>query len=158
MQKLPILGSLMHLKSRSEHLVKSLHHGSLVSITEKQIENQILTYLANKRIFAWKNQSVGIYDPRKGAFRKKPANHINGVSDILGLADSRMLCIEVKKPYISKKTMTIKYRTQEELEKLASDDQVRFINKIKSLGGIAFYADSVDIVEDQLLLFGILTK
>lgn len=149
----------MHLKSRSEHLVKSLHHGSLVSITEKQIENQILNYLANKRIFAFKNQSTGIYDPKKGVFRKKPANHINGTSDILGcLPDGRFFALEVKKPYISKKTMTIKYRTQEELEKLASDDQVKFINKIKSLGGIAFYADSVDIVEDQLLLFGILSN
>lgn len=130
-----------------------------MSITEKQIENQILTYLANKRIFAWKVQSVGVYDPTKGAFRRKPANHINGVSDVLScLSDGRFLAIEVKKPYISKKTMQIKYRTQEELEKLASEDQVKFINKIKSLGGIAFYADSVDIVEDQLLLYGVLSK
>lgn len=128
----------------------------LVSITEKQIENQILTYLANKRIFAWKVQSVGVYDPTKGAFRRKPANHINGVSDVLGLVDGKFLAIEVKKPYVSKKTMQFKYRTQEELEKLASEDQVKFINKVKSLGGIAFYADSIDVVEDQLLLFGVI--
>lgn len=127
-----------------------------VSITEKHIENQILTYLANKRIFAWKNQSTGIYDPTRGAFRRKPANHINGVSDILGIVDGKFLAIEVKKPYLSKKTLQFKYRTQEELEKLASEDQVKFINNIKSLGGIAFYADSIDVVEDQLLLFGVI--
>ncbi len=125
------------------------------NITEKMIENQILTFLANKKIFAWKNQSLGVYDPKKGAFRRKPANHINGVSDILGIIEGKFLAIEVKKPYVSKKTMQFKYRTQEELEKLASEDQVRFINKVKSQGGIAFYADSIDIVEDQLLLFGV---
>jgi hypothetical protein len=128
-----------------------------VSITEKVIENQILTYLANKKIFAWKVQSVGIYDPSKGSFRRKSANHINGVSDILGIIDGKFLAIEVKKPYISKKTMQFKYRTQEELEKLASEDQVKFINRIKSVGGIAFYADSIDVVEDQLMLFGVIS-
>lgn len=129
-----------------------------MSITEKVIENQILTYLANKKIFAFKNQSTGIFDPTKGTFRKnRNIHHISGVSDILGcLPDGRMIAIEVKKPYVSKKTMQFKYRTQEELEKLASDDQVKFINKIKSLGGIAFYADSIDVVEDQLMLFGVI--
>lgn len=67
-----------------------------------------------------------------------------------------MIAIEVKKPYISKKTLGISYRTQEQLEKLASEEQVFFINKIKSLGGVAFYADSVEIVEDQLLLFNVI--
>lgn len=130
-----------------------------MSITEKQIENQILTYLKNKRIFAFKVQSVGVFDPSKRVFRKKPTDHINGVSDILGcLPDGRMLSIEVKRPYISKKTMTISYRTQEQLEKLASEDQVSFINTIKKQGGVAFYADSVEIVEDQLLLFGVISN
>jgi hypothetical protein len=119
------------------------------------IENQILTYLANKKIFAWKNQSQGTFDPRKGVFRKsRNVHHINGVSDILGIIDGKLLAIEVKKPYISRKTLQIKYRTQEELEKLASEDQIRFINRVKSLGGIAFLADSIETVEDQLMLHG----
>lgn len=126
-----------------------------MSITEKVIENQILTYLVNKKIFAFKNQSTGIFDPRKMTYRKsRNPHHINGTSDILGIIDGKFLAIEVKKPYISKKTMQFKYRTQDELEKLASEDQVKFVNKIKSLGGIAFYADSIDVVEDQLMLFG----
>ena len=50
--------------------------------------------------------------------------------------------------------MQFKYRTQEELEKLASDDQINFVNRVKSLGGIAFFADSIDTVEDQLILHG----
>ena len=128
-----------------------------MSITEKIIENQILTYLSNKRIFAWKNQSTGTFDPKKGIFRKSNnSHHINGVSDILGcLPDGRILAIEVKKPYLSKKTMRFKERTQEELEKLASEDQVKFTNKIKSAGGVSFYADSIDVVEEQLRLYEI---
>jgi hypothetical protein len=136
-------------------LNNNLSQGIDVSITEKMIENQILTYLKNKKIFAWKNQSQGTFDPRKGIFRKsRNPHHINGVSDILGIVDGKFLAIEVKKPYISKKTMQFKYRTQEELEKLASEDQVKFINRVKSLGGIAFLADSIDTVEDQLILHG----
>ena len=134
------------------------------NITEKQIENQILSYLQNKGIFSFKIQTTGVFDPTKGAFRKRPKHHIKGVSDILGclsegekgIFPGRFLAIEVKKPYVSKKTGLISYRTQEQLEKMASPEQVEFINKIKSLGGIAFYADSVEIVEDQLLLFGVL--
>lgn len=128
------------------------------NITEKQIENQILTYLVNKGLFCFKNQSVGVFDPTKGLYRKSNnKHHLKGVSDVLGcLKDGRMIAIEVKKPYISKKTLGISYRTQEQLEKLASEEQVFFINKIKSLGGVAFYADSVEIVEDQLLLFNVI--
>jgi hypothetical protein len=130
-----------------------------VSITEKIIENQILTYLANKKIFAWKNHSQGIFDPGRKVFRKsRNVHHINGVSDILGVIDGKFLAIEVKKPYISKKTMQFKYRTQEELEKLASEDQINFVNRVKSLGGIAFFADSIDTVEDQLILYGVIAS
>jgi hypothetical protein len=120
--------------------------------TEKQIENQILTYLRNKGIFVWKNQSTGVFDPTKKVFRKSSnPHHISGVSDILGiLKDGRFLAIEVKKPYISKKTLKVKYRTQEELQKLASVDQVNFIEKIRLSNGVSFYADSLEVVEDQL--------
>ena len=126
-----------------------------MSISEKIIENQILTYLKNRKIFAFKNQSVGIFDARKGIYRKsKNPHHINGVSDILGVIDGYFLAIEVKKPYLSKKTGQFKYRTQEELEKLATEDQIKFVNRVKSVGGIAFFADSIETVEDQLILFG----
>lgn len=123
------------------------------NITEKQIENQILTYLKNKKIFAWKAQSTGVFDPARGVFRKSSnPHHINGVSDIIGIFQGMMLCIEVKKPYISKKTLRIKHRTQEELEKLASEDQQFFIKTINDRGGVAFFADSIEVVEEQLEL------
>lgn len=123
--------------------------------TEKQIENQILAYLDSRRIFAWKNQSTGIFDPTKGSFRKLSTYQIRGASDILGCIGGLFLAIETKKPTISKKTGQIIPRTQEELAKKASPDQIEFIEKIKDLGGIAFFADSLDIVKDQLALFGV---
>lgn len=129
------------------------HWSMFVSINEKQVENQILTYLKNKGIFCWKNNSTGVFDPRKRVFRKsKNPHHINGVSDILGILEGRFLAIEVKKPYISKKTLAVKHRTQEELHKLASEDQINFINIINDRGGVSFLADSIDIVEEQLQL------
>lgn len=125
-------------------------------ITEKQIENDILTYLKSKRIFCWKAQVVGVFDPKKKVFRKsKNLHHINGVSDILGVYESRFMAIEVKRPYISQKTLQIKHRTQEELEKLASDEQLIFLNEIKKNGGVAFMADSIDVVKEQLELWKI---
>lgn len=131
-----------------------------VVVTEKQIENQALTYLSNKGFFVWKNQSVGVFNPKTGGFQKSRNNHhINGVSDILGITrDGRFIAIEVKRPYFSKKTKSFKHRTQEELEKMASEDQVSFINKIKARNGIGFYIDTLEVLEDQLYLWGLATK
>ncbi len=125
-----------------------------MTITEKQIENDIITFLRKKGVFCWKNQSTGLYDPTKRTFRKAMGvNQLNGVSDILGIVNGRMLAIEVKKPYISKKTMRVMERSQEQLEKLASDDQILFIKNITALGGVAFYADSIDLVKIHMREF-----
>ena len=122
-----------------------------ITITEKQVENQILTFLRNKGIFVWKNQSVGVFNPTRKSFMKsRNPHHINGVADILGCIDGKMLAIEVKKPYVSKRTMKVMERSQEQLAKLASDDQVLFINNVRALGAVAFYADSLDIVKEHL--------
>jgi Holliday junction resolvase len=123
-------------------------------MTEKQIENQILSFLNKKGFFVFKVQSTGIFDPTKGIYRKSfNPHHIKGVSDIIGIYNGVFIAIEVKKPYISKRTNTIKHRTQEELSKLASEDQRFFISKVRKNNGIAFIADSVTIVEEQLDLF-----
>jgi penicillin-binding protein-related factor A (putative recombinase) len=122
-------------------------------MNEKQIENQILAYLSKRGIFSFKIQSTGMYDPRKKIFRKSNnPYHINGVSDILGVMEGRMIAIEVKRPYISKKTGKIKHKTQEELRKMASDDQIAFLNKVEANGGVSFIADSLEVLEEQLLL------
>ena len=126
----------------------------LSSPTEKQIENQILTYLRNRRVFVWKNQSVGVFDQKKNIFRRSNnPHHIDGVSDILGLYEGRFLAIEVKRPSVSRKTGQFIYRTQEELIKKASSGQVTFIDQINKSGGCAFLADSLEVVKEQMLLY-----
>lgn len=110
-------------------------------ISEKDVENVILEYLYFRGIFAWKNQSTGVFDTQKKCFRKSNNKfHINGTADILGiLLDGRMLCIEVKSPSNKKRP----------------EDQKRFLDKVNELGGVAFFADSVKVVEDKLVEIGL---
>lgn len=103
-----------------------------LKIKEKSIENEILSFLKRNGIFAWKNESVGIYDAKKGVFRRKNSIHrIVGTSDILGIFYQRFLAIEVKS-----KTGKL------------SDAQCAFLEAVKNNGGIAFVARSVDDVID----------
>lgn len=100
--------------------------------SEKTIENAILEYLRGRGVFCWKNQSTGIYDPRKRSFRKPSKFHLNGVSDILGIFDGKFLAIEVKR-LLPKKTYP-------------SPAQRDFIASVKEQGGVAFVARSVEDV------------
>lgn len=107
-------------------------------IPEKSIENSILHWLNMSGIFAWKNQSVGIFDPVKKIYRKSNNPfHIKGVSDVLGiLPDGKLLAIEVK-------SKTGK----------ASPEQLEFIEKIKKSGGVAFVARSLDEVIETVRVY-----
>jgi hypothetical protein len=104
-------------------------------IPEKAIENHILRWLNMSGIFAWKNQSVGIFDPVKKIYRRSNNPfHIKGVSDVLGiLPDGKLLAIEVK-------SKTGK----------PSPEQIQFIEKIKASGGVAFVARSLDEVMETV--------
>jgi hypothetical protein len=105
---------------------------------EKDIENLILQWLNNAGFFAWKNQSVGIYDATRKRYRK-PNNkwHINGVSDILGiLPDGKFLAIEVK-------TAKTKNRV--------SCAQKDYLQAIDSNGGVAIVAWSLDCVLEAFI-------
>ena len=105
-------------------------------MTEKQIENTILEYLNFlPECIAWKNQSIGIWDPVRKAYRK-PHNkwHINGSSDILGIYKQQFLAIEVNAP---------KNRSRPKHQK-------QFIEMIKVHGGIAGFCSSIEDVEDLL--------
>lgn len=102
---------------------------------EKLIENHILRWLNISGIYAWKNQSVGIFDPVKKIYRRSNNPfHIKGVSDILGiLPDGKFLAIEVK-------SKTGK----------ASPEQIMFIEKINKNGGKAFVAKTLEDVQEAL--------
>jgi penicillin-binding protein-related factor A (putative recombinase) len=107
----------------------------MFNIPEKTIENQILTWLFYKKIFAWKNQSVGVFDPKKKIYRKpKSIFHINGVSDIIGIYKGKALFIEVK---------SAKGRLR--------PDQIKFMAQAKQEGAICIVARSIEDVEKGLL-------
>lgn len=104
---------------------------------EKPIEKAILQYLEFvDDCYAWKNNTVGIYDKAKGIYRKSRSKYaINGTSDILGVYRGRFLAIEVKTPQTKNRP---------------SEDQRMFIERINYHGGIAFIATSVEDVQQAL--------
>lgn len=106
-------------------------------VSEKSVETIILKYLSIlPATFAWKNNSTGIFDPKRGVFRKSKNQYaINGVSDILGIHNGRLLAIEVKAP---------------DDKKGASEDQQKFIDRVIKEGGIAGVARSVADVRQIL--------
>ena len=105
-----------------------------MKITEKQIETSILHYLKLKGIFAWKNDTTGIYSEKRGAFIKRHSKfHMTGQSDILGIYQGKLLAIEVKAP-----------------KGRPTENQLQFLSRVKEEGGIAFIARSVDEVMNAL--------
>jgi penicillin-binding protein-related factor A (putative recombinase) len=117
----------------------------LTQPTEKQIQNSILVMLRHYKIFCWQNDSVGIFDAKKGVYRKNNSSfYIKGVSDILGiLPDGKLLAIEVKTPQRIKNT---------------TEHQERFIKEINLNNGIAFVATSVNQTKECLEKYGYITK
>lgn len=70
---------------------------STVFLSEKQIETEILFRLNQlEKGYFWKNHTTGIFDQRRGVFRKLGGYAIKGVSDIIGIYQGRMVCLEVK--------------------------------------------------------------
>jgi hypothetical protein len=110
-------------------------------LSEKQIETKILKYLKTKtKIFAWKNNSVGVFDRKKGIYRMPNSTFIiRGISDIQGIIpqSGKILCIEVKTPARRKQL---------------SPYQHIFLSEINSRGGIAFVATSIEEVQKVLIL------
>lgn len=102
---------------------------------EGLIKQAICQYLATRRdILFWVNATTGIYDPKRGIFRKNNSPYSrNGVSDILGIYQGRMLAIEVKSA-VGKLT----------------PEQREFLQEVSERGGIAFMARSVNDVIFEL--------
>jgi len=97
---------------------------------ESEIQSDILNYLnLEPDIFAWRNQTTGIYDAKAGVFRKTGGFSIRGASDILGLIkpSGRLIAIEVKSA-----------------KGKLSDDQVAFLSKVNRQGGAAVCVRSLD--------------
>lgn len=104
------------------------------TLTEAQIENDILNFLSKvKGGFFWKNTSGGFYDGNR--FRKHASPFaINGTSDILGIYAGRFVCFEVKARGGK-----------------ASKEQLAFIERVQSRGGVGSVVNSVEKVRQCFL-------
>lgn len=100
---------------------------------EKEIEGQILLYLEERGVFAWKNQTVGFFDSKRKIFRKPSSRfQIRGVSDILAVfSNGRLLAIEVK----SKRG-------------ILRPEQRAFLERVSREGGFAVVARSLQDIKD----------
>lgn len=123
--------------------LKARTQQKLPEIPEKLIESQILHWLnLQPGCKAWKNKSLGVFDPRRKVFLKNRSVYSEkGTSDILGIYRGIMLCIEVK---------SRKGKVQ--------PHQAEFLATMDKLGAIAFVARSVEDVkavlfEKQVLKF-----
>jgi penicillin-binding protein-related factor A (putative recombinase) len=97
---------------------------------EREIQNQICSYLRLKGAFVFIHDSVGIFDVRRGVFRSNRSPYrIRGVADLLGIYKGRPLAVEVKT-----KTGRV------------SPHQQEFLKKWTAAGGIGFVARSVEDV------------
>ena len=88
------------------------------------LTQQILNFLFKEGAFAWRQNTTGIWDPRRGIRR---ASMKKGVSDILGCYKGRMLAIELK---IGSDTL--------------SPEQEGFLASVAHAGGIAFTTGSCE--------------
>lgn len=66
------------------------------ALSEKQIENQVLSWLKFKGIFAFKVKSTGTYDQASGRFRTPSPWYRKGCPDVLVCYSGRMVGLEVK--------------------------------------------------------------
>jgi penicillin-binding protein-related factor A (putative recombinase) len=104
------------------------------SLKEKQIENSILSYLKLRGLFFYKQETVGIFDSKKGVYRRKNSIHRKvGVSDIIGVINGRAVFIEVKSA-----------------KGKLSPGQVQFLEEAKQNGAITIVARSIEDVEHVL--------
>ncbi len=99
---------------------------------ESAIVKAVLDYLRLRGIFAWRNNTTGIFDPTRKVFRT--FHGLKGVSDVLGLLDGgRLLAVEVKRPGGK-----------------VSAEQAEFIDAVNRRGGLAFVATGIGDVMKAL--------
>lgn len=65
-------------------------------LSEKQIENQVLSWLKFKNIFAFKVKSMGTFDPTSKKFRSPSPWFRKGCPDILCCYKGKMIGLEIK--------------------------------------------------------------
>src|SRR3990167_6222466 len=94
--------------------------------TEKPTQKAILQYLTMRRIFHWKNNTVGIYKKTTDSYIPSQAV---GSPDIFAVKDGRIIGIEVK-----------------DIKGAQSEHQKAFQAGLEKAGGIYILARSLDDV------------
>lgn len=127
------------IKVRKAPVVKKK---AVLAPTEKEIETSILEFLNYiQGCKAWKNETVGIYDPTGKFFRKLSGRFSGkGSSDILACVKGRFVAIEVKRNSKAPR----------------SPEQIAFIDDILRVGGVAFFASSIDEVSEKFKEHGLI--
>lgn len=100
---------------------------------EKALQNEIMGYLDFEKIFRFQINNSLTFDKNLGAYRKKNRWFVYGVSDIIGIYKGKFFAVEVK-------TKTGRL----------SEHQKIFLNNVKTNGGIAIVARSIDDVKRGL--------
>jgi len=93
-----------------------------IQLKEADITKQVRDYLHYKKVFHWKQWQGPMSQPR-------------GVSDIIGCINGKFFAIEIKIPG----------------GKL-TDNQTKFLEEVRSAGGIAFMADCLEDVRKELMI------
>jgi hypothetical protein len=92
---------------------------------ESDVLRACLDFLRLRGVFAWRCNTVGVWDPVKQVFRSRAG--ARGVSDILGvLPGGRFLAVECKRP-----------------GRKPSAEQAAFLANVVGAGGVALVVDDV---------------
>lgn len=87
---------------------------------EKDIQLAICDYLALKKHFFWRTNTVGMYDPTKKVFRAMPKYGRSGIPDIILIKDGFFIGLEVKRP------KTYQGEAQKEFEKRCKENGAEY--------------------------------
>lgn len=94
--------------------------------TANSLKNDCLKYLAARRILAWRQNNVGVFDPVKQVYRRGSAT--KGVPDLLGvLPGGVFLACEIK---VGRDRL--------------SEEQSAFIDNVNRQGGLALCVRCLD--------------
>lgn len=105
------------------------------SMLEKEIQNTICEYLSLKmrqgKLMFWRNNTVGMYDPKQQVFRAMPKYALKGVADIIVIKDGFAIFLEVKRKGTKQ-----------------SPDQIAFEKLVKANSGEYYVVRSLEDVQE----------
>jgi len=99
-------------------------------ILEKQIQLAICDYLALKKVFFWRQNTIPTFNQNARAYQAMPKYALRGVPDIIVIHKGKFIGLEVKRP-----------------KGKQSDHQMEFMKRCILAGGDYFVVTSIDDVQ-----------